>query len=274
LRGITGLVYSGKNEAILQPVMKYIAIIRSAWSWPTALLTFLIAVLSLLLAGVHQTLSSAESALRQSLSVVVFMQQDLTTDQAAQWAQTLQAVDRDVISWTFTSKNQAYTDSLADPTLSKALMLLGDNPLPSFFTLHYRDRAWKDRMDPTETINKQPLVQEIRWDAEGVSIFRAMSEWRRRLMQLTLVSIAVFLAWFAYGLQRSLQRSWNPSDFVSRLVNALFTGGSALLFWHWAVPAPSAGLPPVKFMLMAWVPILAACMTAIAALTSDKPNER
>src|SRR5438477_42047 len=151
---------------------------KQALNGHVLIVTFVVGLFATVIIGLHQSLSNAEAQVKNSLAVLVFLQTNQSDDEASQLAQRIKTQDPEILTVTFTSKAQAYQDALKDPGLAKSLLLLKSNPLPASLAIRLSDRAWWERTDPTENLKSIANIQEIRWDPQARSLFRALHRWR------------------------------------------------------------------------------------------------
>src|SRR5437870_2814360 len=169
------------------------------------MVSFLLGGLGALLIGLQQSLRTAEESIRPNLKVVVFVNPSLPEANAKKWADTLTTADPEIEAATFISRQEALARAQGNPTLSKSLMLLRDNPFPPAVVLLFKDSAWLGRPEPALILKGMPEVQEIRWDPETRSVFRSLRQWRAWLLRLSGFAVMMLGVWCFFGLYRFLR---------------------------------------------------------------------
>ena len=225
--------------------------------------SFVIGLFASVLIGLQQALAKAEASVKNSLSAVVFLQDAVPDRALAALADTFKAQDPEIVSITFTSKDQALQEAMKDPHLAKSLMLLKANPLPASFQLRYSDRAWWERFEPAETLRGQSAIQEIRWDAQAHSVFRSLRGWRLWTLRFSAFMGLILGVWAFIGLYRFLSLHGKAPELLMGL--GLGWAGGALAWGLW-----SMGLRSIKADLSVlqpfWVWLLPMAAGAVAAL--------
>ncbi len=226
--------------------------------------SFLLAGMGIILIGLQDSLKKAESSLRQSLKVVVFIQSNISDDLAKVWAETLPSQDPAIESAVFISRQEALAKAQGNPALVKSLILLRDNPLPATVLLRYRDSAWLERSEPATALRASPEVQELRWDPEARSLFRSLSQWRFWLVRISIFAAVLMLMWCSFGLYRFKVMRAPARALLLQLGLGLLGGGLALLIFGLALQRLGSDAAVYSPLLISPWPIAAAIMAAIA----------
>jgi hypothetical protein len=240
---------------------------RSLWrSFDSNVLlaAFFVGLFAALLLGIQQSLMQAELTLKPSLFVMVYLQSTLPDGAAQKWGESLKAADPEVLSFSWTSKEQAYQQALKDPLMAKPLMLLRDNPLPASYLVRLDDRAWWQRDDPTEKIKTLPSIQEIRWDPQAHAVFRSIHQWRLRLMRLTLLAGLALFSWTFFGLYQFFKRQTLPGRLWAHLALGLTGGAIASGLWNFGLSSLANAATSLRGSVQLALPLAAGILAAIA----------
>ncbi|MFA5975674.1 MAG: permease-like cell division protein FtsX [Elusimicrobiota bacterium] len=237
------------------------------------LISFFMGITSAVYMGINQSLLSTEDVFRRSLGVSLFLSSTLTDQEALRLADTLKTQDTEIVSIAYLSKADATQEAQKDEALSKTLLLLKENPLPSSLQITYSDRAWLDRNAPTDALPKTPDIQEIRWDAASRSAFRALNQWRHWLMRLAVLSGGVVVLWSFVGIYRSLAERISFAQLACPVLVGACGGALSILAWRAALHqlgADAMTTPPMS--RMAW-PLLAGALSGLAYTGSGAKRE-
>jgi cell division protein FtsX len=208
-------------------------VIWRAYNGHVLIIAFLVGLFGAVMIGIQQGLANAESSVKSSLVVAAFLQNNVTDADAASLAQALKNQDPEIQSIVYTSKDQAYTEAMKDPNLAKSLILLKNNPLPASLVLHYSDRAWWERSEPTEKLRGVPLIQDIRWDARARSMFLSLHRWRLWSLRVSMFAGVILLVWAFMGLYRVLLLQGETREISFMLIIGAL--GGALAWGVWGV---------------------------------------
>jgi cell division protein FtsX len=228
------------------------------------MVSFLLGGTGALLIGIQQSLLTVEQAIRPELKVAVFIQPNITDQDAAQWARALPSKDPDIDSVNFVSQAEALQNAQGNPALVKSLLLLRENPFPASVTLQFNDRAWLERPEPALALRAMPQVQEIRWDPEVRSVFRSLRQWRVWLARLTVFALLMLFIWCFFGLYRFLVMKAPFAQLLIQLGIGLIGGSLAVTTWGLALRAIGNDAALYKPEAVSFWPLAAAIMTALA----------
>ena len=193
------------------------------------MLSFLLCGAGAMIIGLQQALKAAEDYLRPALKVVVFLPSTVTDADGALWAGRLPAADPEIESVSFISRQEALQKAQGNPALAKSLILLRENPFPASVVLRYRDSAWLARPEPALSLKTQPQVQELRWDPQVRSTFRALRQWRVWLMRLTAFATIMVFVWSFLGAFRLVVLKAGLRELLTHLGFGILGGSFALL---------------------------------------------
>jgi cell division protein FtsX len=236
-------------------------ILWQAYNGHVLIIAFMIGLFAMVLIGLQQSLGRAEASVKEALSVVVFLQNDLSETDAETLVQSMKNQDPEIVSMTYTSKEQAYEEAMRDPNLAKSLVLLKNNPLPPSFMLRYSDRAWWERPEPARNLTDIPAIQEIRWDPQARSLFLSLHRWRLWVLRFSGFAAMVLLVWAFIGLYRFLLLNSRPREIAVTL--GVGAAGGILAWGLWGV-----GLHTTHAEISVLNPVwLAAIPLAIGAAT-------
>jgi cell division protein FtsX len=228
------------------------------------MVTFLLGGTGALMIGLQQSLHTVEQAIRPELNVAVFVQPNVTDQDAAQWARTLQTTDPEIASVKFVSRDEALQKAQGNPALVKSLLLLRDNPFPASVLLQYNDRAWLERPEPALALRSMPQVQEIRWDPEARSVFRSIRQWRAWLARLTIFALLMLFIWCFFGIYRFLVLKASFGQLLMQLGIGLIGGSLAVTTWGLALRGIGSDAALYRPEVVSFWPLVAAVMAALA----------
>lgn len=235
-----------------------------------ALVSFLLGLLAALVVGIDRSLALAESTIRPSLDVTVFLQSSLPEDVAKGLGDQLKAKDPAIESFTYISREQAARDAGQDPMLAKSMMILKENPFPSAYVFHYNDSAWMDRAEPTEGLSGFPGIQEIRWDARARSNFRMVHQWREWILRFGEVAAALVMLWALFGAYRFLAQRAPFVDLLKAVVIGCAGGALALVAWAMGMRHLGHDASMTMPMGMTWWPLWVGIACGIAFFGIEK----
>ncbi len=228
------------------------------------MVSFLLGGVGALLIGLQQSLKTAEASIRPALKVVVFIQDNVPDADAEKWANSLQALDPELESVTYISRQDALQKAQENPALAKSLLLLRENPFPASVVLHYRDAAWMERPEPAMTLKTQPQVQEIRWDPEARSVFRSLREWRAWLMRLTAFAMIMLAVWSFFGIYRFLSLKAPFPELIIQVGVGLIGGALAVITWGFALRGVGSDAALYTPASVSFWPLITAALSALA----------
>jgi hypothetical protein len=234
--------------------------------------SLLVAFLGALAVGLHGTLAAAETSLRQSLDLVLFVDGSMPDATAQQLSVSLKERDREVTTVTYLSRDAALREAQNDPALAKSLMILRENPLPGSFTIGLTDKAWLERSTPAEKL-QGPEIQEVRWDAQAQQLYRSVHAWRLWTLHLT-IGLAVLLSlWALLGMFRFLAAAMPVSELLWHLALGLSGGGLAAGLWAVSLRAFSGANPPAAPNAFSWLPLIAGAIVGLAFIPTERVHE-
>jgi hypothetical protein len=228
------------------------------------MVSFLLGGTGALMIGLQQSLRSVEQAIRPELTVAVFIQGNISDQEAATWANALPASDPEIISAKFVSRADALQKAQANPALVKSLLLLRENPFPASVVLQYSDRAWLERPEPALALRSMRQVQEIRWNPEARSVFRSLRQWRAWLARLTVFALIMLFVWCFFGLYRFLAMKAPFPHLLMQLGIGLIGGSLAVTTWGLALRGIGNDAALYKPEAVSFWPLVAAIMAALA----------
>ena len=205
--------------------------LRRAFNGHVLIVTFVMGLFATVMIGLQQSLANAESQVKNSLAVLVFLQTTVPDAEASQMAQRIKTQDPDILSIMYISKDQAYQDALKDPGLAKSLLLLKNNPLPASLVIRYSDSAWWERSDPAESLKSAANIQEIRWDPQARALFRTLHRWRLWCLRFSVFVLALLGVWAFIGLYRFLSLHSGLPEIAMQLMVGSIIGGFAAAIW-------------------------------------------
>ena len=190
---------------------------------------FLLSTLAFFLSGLYHISAATENNLRENLFVTIFLRPALTDMDGAAVAKSIQDGDKEVVSTSFVSKEEALQQAERDPVLSKSLMLLKENPLPAFVTVRYSDAAWLQRDNPGEMLTGISQMQEMKWNPLNRAAFRKAHAWRRMAEATSIGLAVVLLFWFIAGVLHFVSSHLRFEHLFSGALAGALGAGSAWL---------------------------------------------
>jgi hypothetical protein len=243
--------------------MNFLKLLWRTYSAHVLMVAFLVGLFGAVLIGVQQSLASAESSLDASLSAVVFLQSTISDAEAGSLQETLRAQDPEIRSAEYLSRAQAYEEAMKNPALAKSLSLLKSNPLPPSITIRFSERALWERADPTEKIRSVNGLQEIRWDAQALSLYRNLHRWRMWGIRLSGFIAMMLLVWAFIGLYRVLAQQAAWLDVMSQLVVGAIGGALAWGVWGISLKSIQLDLPFIQPIYMQLLPLFIGIVAAL-----------
>jgi cell division protein FtsX len=228
------------------------------------MVSFLLGGIGALLIGLQQTLRTAEESIRPALKAVIFIQSNVTDDNAKKWADSLVLVDPEIQSATFISRQEALHAAQGNPALAKSLLLLRDNPFPASVVLLYKDSAWLSRPEPAMMLKNQSQVQEIRWDPEARSVFRSLRQWRVWLLRLSAFAVLMLAVWCFFGIYRFFAMKTPYAELFIQLGIGLIGGSLAMATWGFALRGIGQDAALYRPESVSIWPLVTALMAALA----------
>ncbi len=237
------------------------------------MVSFLLGGVGALFIGLQQSLKAAEESIRPALKVAVFVQDNVSDEDARKWAASLPAQDAELESAEFVSRKDAFQKALETSTLSKSLLLLRENPFPATVLLHYKDWAWLERPEPALALKSQPQVQEIRWNPEVRSVFRSLRQWRTWLERLTVFALIMLVVWCLFGAYRFFALKAPAGELFIQLGIGLIGGSISIVTWGLSLRGVGADAALYKPEAVSFWPLVAALLASLATFGWDESHD-
>jgi hypothetical protein len=244
-------------------------VIWRAYNGHVLIVAFLIGLFAMVLIAVQQSLLQAESSVKEALSVVVFLQNDLAGADAETLIQSVKSQDPEITSISFTSKEQAYEEAMKDPHLAKSLLLLKSNPLPASFTLRYSDRAWLERNEPARNLSDIPAIQEVRWDPQARSLFLSLHRWRMWALRFCGFASMILFIWATIGLYRFLLLNGRAQEMVVPLAVGAVGGILAWALWGVGLHTTRAEISAFNPVWLGVIPLAIGAVSGLGCFGLD-----
>lgn len=243
--------------------MNFFKDIGKAYNGHVLITAFVVGLFTMVMIGLQQTLATAENSIKSSLVAVAFLQSNITDADAEALAKTIQAQDMDIVTVTYTSKEQALEEAMKDPNLAKSLLLLKSNPLPPSLSIRYSDRAWWERTEPTQSLHGMPTIQEIRWDPQAASLFRSIHRWRLWCLRFSAFTGVILMVWAFIGFYRFLALHSSMQEVLGVLVIGAVGGILAWGLWGLGLYSMKVEISVLRPLWVAAIPLVLGAVSAL-----------
>ena len=109
-----------------------------------------------------------------------------------------------------------------------------------------------------------PQAQEIRWDPQVRSLFRALRQWRVWLARLTAFAALMLMAWCFFGIYRFLVLQAQAAELLIQLGIGLVGGGLSIMTWFLALRGIGSDAALYKPEAVSFWPLASALLAALA----------
>jgi cell division protein FtsX len=228
--------------------------------WTVSALAFSLGLISLMVQGVFDALSRAESGC--SLTAAVFLKPSVTDGEAKNFAQTLRALAPGIGKIDYHSRDEALLEAQNDPTLAGALALIKGNPLPAYYVLQWRGISFLRNGTITQ-ISSQPSVQEVRWNPDNLALAGKLRSMRVAFLRISLIIGICFFVWISTRVLCILKQKTGYQTVLRSMGYGLLGGATALIVWmviaH-RLPGEAAPFIPGVFH---WSPLFVGALSGL-----------